>query len=93
MELGIARGSVTSWKKGTVPNNTTLLKIANYFGVSTDFLLGKTDEKEDPPGEIPEGPDEICAKIITLYSNLEENQKSEALSYLEFLVQKKQQDN
>lgn len=43
-QLGISSGAVTSWKNGKVPHHSTLIKIANYFGVSVDYLLGKTDE-------------------------------------------------
>ena len=37
-------GTVTAWKGGAVPRDGVLAAIANYFGVSTDFLLGATDE-------------------------------------------------
>ena len=41
-ELGISSGAVTKWKKeGSQPNSTTLKKIADYFGVSVEYLLGK----------------------------------------------------
>ncbi len=40
-ELGISSGSVTSWKNGAIPHPTTLKKIADYFDVSVDYLLGK----------------------------------------------------
>ncbi len=43
LELGLSRSLVTNWKNGTTPNNTTLLKIANHFGVTVDYLLGKTE--------------------------------------------------
>ena len=42
-ELGISRGSVTHWKAGKIPQNTALLKLADYFGVSVDYLLGNED--------------------------------------------------
>ena len=38
--LGIPSGSVTDWKKGKTPRSTTLQKIADYFGVTVDYLLG-----------------------------------------------------
>lgn len=41
-ELGISSGAVTSWKNGKTPHHGTLIKIAQFFGVSTDFLLGVT---------------------------------------------------
>lgn len=40
-ELGISRGSVTHWRSGKVPLHATLLKIADHFGVTVDYLLGK----------------------------------------------------
>lgn len=42
-ELNISSGSVTWWKKGKVPHFQTLQKIADYFGVTVDYLLGKED--------------------------------------------------
>lgn len=45
-KIGIARGSVTKWKNGSIPQSSTLQKIADYFGVTVDYLLGKTDQKE-----------------------------------------------
>ena len=50
--IGASSGSVTAWKKGTAPRNATLTKIADFFGVSTDYLLGKDAEKKPTP--IPE---------------------------------------
>lgn len=38
--LHFSSGSITQWKKGSIPGGETLLKIANYFKVSTDYLLG-----------------------------------------------------
>ena len=37
--LGIGKGATTNWKKGSTPNGETLLKLAKYFNVTTDFLL------------------------------------------------------
>ena len=38
--IGASSGSVTAWKRGAAPRNATLTKIADHFGVSTDYLLG-----------------------------------------------------
>lgn len=40
-ELSIATGSVTKWKNGSIPNGETLVKLADYFNVSIDYLLGR----------------------------------------------------
>lgn len=47
-DLGMNKSSVLNWKtRGTVPSGATLQKIAEYFGVSVDYLLGKSVQKED----------------------------------------------
>lgn len=45
-EMGINKATVSVWKtKGTSPQIVQLEKIADYFDVSTDYLLGKTSQK------------------------------------------------
>lgn len=40
IELG--KNTLYAWKK-KVPGGTNLQKVADYFNVSTDYLLGRTD--------------------------------------------------
>ncbi len=43
--LGIRQSTVGMWENGTnKPRNSTLVKIADYFGVSVDYLLGNTSK-------------------------------------------------
>lgn len=45
VEMGLSRTIGSKWKRtGATPNGETLNKIADYFGVTTDYLL--TGEKE-----------------------------------------------
>ena len=45
-ETGILTATLSSWKKGTyVPKGDKLQVIASYFGVTVDWLLGKTDDR------------------------------------------------
>lgn len=53
-ELGIAGGSVTRWKNGSVPRDTTLKKIADHFGVTTDYLLNGPKADPDDTDEMTE---------------------------------------
>nr|DAL65717.1 MAG TPA_asm: repressor protein [Caudoviricetes sp.] len=42
--LGISQQTIGSWETGrTSPDLETLIKIASFFNVSTDYLLGVTD--------------------------------------------------
>ncbi len=46
---GISTGSLSDWKNGrSSPKADKLQKIADYFGVSVDYLLGKSDIKKEP---------------------------------------------
>lgn len=40
--LGISSGNLSKWKAGGTPKGDTLVKVADYFGVSVDYLLGRT---------------------------------------------------
>ncbi len=48
-ELGTSSASVTQWKNGSVPSGEKLVQIADYFNVTTDYLLGRTNEPELMP--------------------------------------------
>ena len=51
-EIGLSNSITTKWKKtGATPGGDTLEKVAAYFGVTIDRLLGK-EEKENSPSEI-----------------------------------------
>lgn len=44
-DIGLNRSAVAKWKSGGQPNGTTAAKLGDYFGVTTDYLLGKDDKK------------------------------------------------
>ena len=74
-ELKIPSGSVTAWKNGAVPRAKTLKKIADYFGVSTEFILYgenfETTPDKKEKSSVPEGTERIPG-----YSNLSETNKA-----------------
>ncbi|PLA80036.1 transcriptional regulator [Enterococcus faecalis] len=42
INFGYSNGYIGSWKRQT-PNSNELSRIADYFDVSVDYLLGRTD--------------------------------------------------
>lgn len=53
IELKLGKPSVSRWKNGSKPRDSSILKVANYFGVSPEWLKGETDDpsagiKKDP---------------------------------------------
>ena len=56
-QLGIAQNTLSYWERGeSQPDNKMLEKIAEFFGVSIDYLLGRSDIRcsEDIDGLPPE---------------------------------------
>lgn len=50
MDIGLSKSTPTTWKKrGLTPQGETLNKIAAYFDVSTDYLLGNEKENDTAP--------------------------------------------
>lgn len=49
VEIGSTRAAVNRWKNGSIPSDMTLLKLADYFGVTIGYLKGETDQKESLP--------------------------------------------
>ena len=46
MDCGVSRTAWHKWESGATPNGKTLSAIAEYFGVSTDYLLTGEEKKE-----------------------------------------------
>jgi len=45
--FGISKQSAQRWETGVnIPSAENLVKIANYFDVSLDYLVGRTDKPE-----------------------------------------------
>ena len=44
--LGVSKQSVSNWENGNImPSVEMLVRLADYFAVRTDFLLGRLEEE------------------------------------------------
>lgn len=44
-KIGVSKGMVSFWENGVCePTATNIIKIAQYFSVTCDYLLGVTDD-------------------------------------------------
>lgn len=89
IEIGLSKGLPSTWKKfGTTPQREQLVKIAEYFGVSVDYLLGKEKnpviDDDDGSKKDSSNKGKIAADII---SQLSPDKQEAALNYLRFLAQ------
>ena len=80
-EIGLSNSITTKWKKtGATPSGDTLAKIAEYFGVTADYLL-HAETKKDPLAIQTEGisglsPEEL--NLILKYRAASEERKESA---------------
>ena len=46
--IGVSRGAYTQYELGlSEPDLSTIQQLASFFDVSTDYLLGRTDERKN----------------------------------------------
>ena len=71
--LGLSKNTITGWKNG---NNTSYKKylpqIAEFFGVSTDYLLGKQEHESD----------EVLEFTYALYNEMTHDLSEEQINQL-----------
>lgn len=76
--INVERSSVAKYESGVTPSMDVLVRIADFFNVTTDYLLGNTDiKKENSPTEMSAEEQEI----IELWKGLS-TEKREAFKSL-----------
>lgn len=63
-ELGFTRASVTGWGNGATPRKSSLIKIADYFGVTVSELMAGVGEQENAPAAKGEGSKKAASNFI-----------------------------
>ncbi len=87
-ELKMGSGNLSNWKAGRMPRGESLSKLADYFQVSTDYLLGRTDDPR-PAGEAEPAPasegglSETAQRFMPLVDKLTPDQKMLLLAQLQ----------
>ncbi len=72
-ELKINKSNVSNWKNnGYTPRGEALQRIADYFGVTTDYLLGQESAPAAPTRDIL---DEVDIAFYDGYKELSEDDK------------------
>lgn len=93
--LGIKGGSYRNYERNDrKPDYDTLVKLADYYGVSTDYILGRPNAKapKDPFDEI-ETIDEMEKDLIKEWLNLDEKSRKSFLDVLRKIVIKEEARN
>lgn len=83
LKLNMEENAIYSWKVKT-PGADKLKAVADYFNVSTDYLLGRTDN--------PQIDSDIPPEAVTLAAHIDpsatEEDMKKILEYIDFIQQK-----
>lgn len=83
-QCGISKNSFVNWRSGRKPTKTTKKILAEFFGVSVEYLMGETDDRtqKNSPGQVTEAEGAKKA-ILDLIDGMSDDQ----LQKLETLIQ------
>ena len=84
-ELGFKRSSVTRWANNSAPRQATLQKIADYFGVTVEYLKG--DETKNAPA-----PNKGTEVFMKMYDMLTPERQARLYETLSDLVKEQMQE-
>ena len=89
-KIGITPAAFSKWTDESVPRKATLMKIADYFGVSVDYLLGNVPldlqrfaEKEKEPTVT------VDPKLLSLIDSMSAEELADLERYAEFILSRK----
>jgi HTH-type transcriptional regulator, competence development regulator len=108
--VGVARPTYTAYERGTKqPQLDTVNKLADLFGVSADYLLGRTDDPHGYTAETKTEEENTLAKInqlikeygieqmgffdIEKWKSLSEEEIEEIIKHFEWVVHKAREKN
>ena len=92
--LGITQQAYANYERGArQADYDTLNKLADIFGVSVDYLLGRTDDMDQNPGEENISFDDFTYAMYNESKELTEEDKQALLGMARLLKKKKQDQN
>lgn len=64
--IGVNRSAASRWARGALPRDTTLLRLAEYFGVTVAYLTGEESEEATKKAIIDTSDDGLEAALEAL---------------------------
>ena len=90
-ELGIDKSTISCWKaRKTNPSDVNAKKIANYFGVTVEELMGEGIKKDPIPKD--GGEDSETAELREIWSSADENERRDLLEMARMLKNRRKQN-
>lgn len=79
-QIGVSKAAVSGWKTGSMPRDTQLAKIADYFGVPVSYFSEETPETEKSPA--PDKETEEFARYFAMLTPEHQQQIRSAMAEL-----------
>lgn len=86
--LSVTKVAISNWENGNrTPDTDMLKKIANYFDVSLDYLLGNTNERnlKKEKTKLDESIKTIAAHRVNPYEDISEEGINKINEYIEMI--------
>ena len=93
--IGVTKHTITDWKNGRSKSYMKYIdKIADFFDVSADYLLEKTDDKSPLPKEAINIFDNVDMNAFSrqLYEQLTKEERKKVQEYILFLISQRAKD-
>jgi transcriptional regulator with XRE-family HTH domain len=89
LKTGISNATISRIEKNEVnPDTDTVNKLADYFGVTTDYLLGRTEETEHSGEKFSNGTNDDETDMLLKYRTLSKQQKRLISAYMDGMMTK-----
>ena len=82
-ELGFSNSATTCWKNGSLPRMSSRKKIADYFGITVEELMGT---KKEPAGM--DGFDDAKKQVVELMDDMSQEEIDAFLTLLKSKAKK-----
>lgn len=91
-ENGINKSNVSNWKNnGYTPRGEALEQLADYFEVSVDYLLGKSDSKALTTQKTLPSDVDIKFALFHGEEGVTDEMYNEVMRYAQYLIEKEKQ--
>ncbi len=85
-ETGVSQSTLSDWKRGrSTPKSEILARIADYFGVTVDYLLGKEEQKNKPATTEGSGLNKYRLRLEELAVDLTPDEWEKTFEHIELL--------
>jgi len=86
--LGVERSTYVKYERGqSDPPTATLVRLADYFGVSVDFIIGRACEQVPAPVPVAPVVSEADMRLLSMFHALDSMAQARILNALDFEYQ------